>query len=392
MARKRILIPGVSSDAALGMIRQLVECGYEVIGADWQRLPLGLHSRHLRTVHPLPGLTDPGFGKNLVDLVRNARPDAFIPLGTATVAIASREAALLKNYTSFSIPEYDAYLAAFDKTRCSTECRKLGIPCPTAYSPEEAAGALKEGEEGVTLVVKPGTDMGMASGVEYVRHADRLQGIVSSCANRFGSVTIQEYIPGDASHMHTAVLLFDGHSELVAAFTTQKLRQWPTTGGITALSRSTDAYHLVEQVLPFFRKWQWKGAAEVEFKFDPRDGRYKVIEINPRFPAYLRFAMGCGLPLARLSAEISLADGGVAPLKYPSYAVGRKFVNPGLFLRTTLKEMRGSSNRFATLGKAVGSLSGTGQTFRGMLSDPLPVLGRLLLDLRNLRGHYRLRR
>jgi len=389
MTRKRILIPGVSSDAGLGMIRQLVESGYEVMGADWQRLPLGLHSRYLGDVRLLPKLTDGEFGKCLVDLVRTARPDAFVPLGTTTVAIACREAMLLKNYTSFAIPDFDAYMAAFDKTLCTGECRELGIPCPATYSLEEAVEILKEGREGTTLVVKPGTDAGMASGVEYVRHADRLRESVSSCMNRYGSVTVQEYVPGDAVHMHTAALLFDRQSELVAAFTTQKLRQWPTTGGVTALSRSTDAYHLVEQVLPFFRKWQWKGAAEVEFKYDARDGRYKVIEINPRFPAYLRFAMCCGLPLARLSAEIALADARIAPLQYPSYAVGRKFVNPGLFLRTTIEEMRGSSYRLSTLGKSMRNLSGTGQAFMGMLNDPLPVLGRLLLDLHNLRKHSR---
>jgi predicted ATP-grasp superfamily ATP-dependent carboligase len=368
------------------MIRQLVESGYDVIGAEWRRLPFGLHSRYLRTVHLLPAPTDSEFERSLVDLVRTVRPDAFLPLDTGTVAAACRHEQLLRTVTSFTIPVYDAYMAAYDKDLCNRECRELGIPCPAAYSLEEAAAILSGSRDRATLVVKPGTDAGMARGVAYVQNAEALRQSVLSCMTRFGSVTVQEYIPGDTSHMRTAVLLFDRHTELIAAFTTQKLRQWPPTGGVTALSRSTDEFQLVEQILPFFRKWRWKGAAEVEFKFDARDGNYKVIEINPRFPAYLRFAMACGLPFARLAAALALESGNVTPLPYPSYVVGRKFVNPGLFLRTTLADMHSTSVAASAFSRAIADLAGTGQAFAGMLKDPLPMMGRLLLDVLHLWG------
>jgi D-aspartate ligase len=386
MTRKRILVTGVSHDNCLGMIRQLVESGYDVIGSDWRKLPFSLRSRYLRTVHLLPEPTDNEFERSLVDLVRAVRPDAFLPLDTCTVAAACRHEQLLRNVTSFTIPTYDAYMAAFDKDLCNRECRELGIPCPAAYSPEEAAGILSESRGRATLVVKPGTDAGMARGVAYVQDADAFRQSVSSCMLRFGSVTVQEYIPGDSSHMRTAVLLLGRHSELLAAFTTQKLRQWPSTGGVTALSRSTDEFHLVEQALPFFQKWHWQGAAEVEFKFDARDRSYKVIEINPRFPAYLRFAMVCGLPLARLAAALALEDENITPLKYPSYAVGMKYVNPGLYLRTTLADMRTAATGASAFRRAITDLAGAGQVFTDMLKDPLPMMGRLLLDIRHLCG------
>lgn len=384
MNRKRILVPGVSSDAGAGMTRQLAESGYEVIGADWRRLPFGLRSRYLRTVYPLPEPSNAEFSRSLINLVRTVRPDAFLPLGTTTVACACREAALLKDVTTVTIPGHDAYTAACDKTFCTRECRELGIPCPTVYSPDEAARALAGDRSGITLVVKPGTDAGMARGVSYVTDAATLQQSISSCLRRFDSVTIQEYIPGDASHMHTAVLLFDRHSTLIAAFTTQKLRQWPATGGVTALSRSTDEYHLVEQILPFFNKWHWKGAAEVEFKFDARDGNYKVIEINPRFPAYLRFALTCGLPLARLTAALTLEEEKVTPLTYPSYTVGMKFVNPGLFLRTAIADTRTAVAGDSPMRRAIRDLAGSGPAFAEMLTDPMPFVGRLLHDIRKL--------
>jgi predicted ATP-grasp superfamily ATP-dependent carboligase len=184
--------------------------------------------------------------------------------------------------------------------------------------------------------------------------------------------------------MRTVVVLFDKGNELIAAFTTHKHRQWPTTGGVTAVSVSTAEFHLVEQILPFFRKWRWRGAAEVELKYDSRDGRYKVIEINPRFPAYLRFPNICGLPLVRLAATLALGEKNTTPLKFPSYTVGKKYLNPGLFLRTIWEDLRQAPDKTGALRRAVVDLDGAESAIAGMISDSLPLLGRFLLDVGQL--------
>ena len=384
MTGKRILVTSVSGDAALSVLRELAEAGHDLVGADWRKLPFGLHSRYLRGVHRLPAASDPGFDQSLMELVRAVRPDAFLPLGTQYVATARRQAAVLSGITRINLPSYEAFMAAYDHVFCNDECRQLGIPSPASYSPEEASRIVSDGRGKITLVVKPATDVGMARGVSYVRNQEALMQSVSSCAATFGGATIQEYIPGGASDMRTAIVLFDQSSELVAAFTTRKLRYWPTTGGLTALSVSTDEFHLVEQMLPFFRKWRWRGAAEVELKFDARDGAYKVIEINPRFPAYLRLPMICGLPLARLAVSLTMGNEVTSPVKFPSYTVGVKFLNPGLFLRTALAEMHAAPAKISALGKAIADLDRTAPVVSSMLSDPLPMVGRLLLDMRRL--------
>ena len=109
---------------------------------------------------------------------------------------------------------------------------------------------------------------------------------------------MEEFIPGGPDAMRTVVVLFDRRTRLVAHFTTRKLRQLPATGGMTTMSVSTDDRALVELVLPLFAAWRWEGPAEVELKIDARDGRAKLIEVNPRLPAYLAFAIRCGLQSA----------------------------------------------------------------------------------------------
>jgi D-aspartate ligase len=382
MTRKRILMTSVLTDPGLSVLHQLVESGYNVIGADWRSLPFGLRSRHLTALHRLPEPTHPDFDRCLVELVKTEQPDAFLPLlETNVIASVIRQAKEMYGLAAVNVPDSSSFAAVFDKVLCLAECRGLGIPCPEVYTWEEACRILAHGRGQAVLVVKPSTDIGMARGVAYVTDSDSLQQSILRCEQHFGGVMIQEFIPGDVSHMHTAVVLFSRNSELIAAFTMQKLRQWPSTGGMTALGVSTDEIHLVEKLLPFFNKWQWRGPAEIELKLDPRDGLFKVIEINPRFPAYLRFPMICRVNFGLLAASLTLNAKTIPPLKYPSYAIGIKYANPGLLLRAACSGLISASNGSYGLKKAFADLACMGPAIASMAEDPIPVMGRFLADI-----------
>jgi hypothetical protein len=197
--------------------------------------------------------------------------------------------------------------------------------------------------------------------------------------------------------MKTVMLLFDRDGAPAAAFTARKVRQWPQTGGATAVSRSTADAGLVDSVLPFFRAVGWRGAAEVELKHDARDGRDKVIEINPRFPGYARFPWHCGLDLPLLAARLALGD--AAPAVLPDYRTGETYVAPTLFARTVREDAR-TVGLVRSLRRAWADARGGGAIVRGMLADPLPLVVRMaaapageasaLGALRTLRGGDRL--
>jgi hypothetical protein len=225
-----------------------------------------------------------------------------------------------------------------------------------------------------TVVVKPREDIGGGQGVTYCRGPAGLDAAIETCRSA-GEPFLQEYIPGGVEAMRTVVVLFDHRSRLVARFTTRKLCQIPPTGGMTTMSVSTDEPELVELVMPFFEAWRWRGPAEVELKIDTRDGRAKVIEINPRLPSYVAFAVNCGLHLPRLCARVALGETPACP----SHAVGRTYVHPLLHLKARWEERRGFTSRVKALGQAIGearpALRGCGPD----LLDPAPRLGRILV-------------
>lgn len=375
MLSKTVLVTNTSRGPGLAAAKSLAAAGYRVESVDFRRLPFGLRSRHSRAHHLVAGRDQTAFEEDFLDLVRRVRPDAFLPLDTRFVYIAAKNLDRFPAATAVNVPSLDAFMTAYRKSACMAECRGLGIACPLEYSFDQALGVL-ENERDAMLVVKPDSDAGAAAGVRFVRDRESFLRAVGECTQQFGPTLIQQCIPGGAETMKTVLLLFSRESRLVAAFTTRKIRQWPETGGLTAVSRSTAEDSLVNQVLPFFEKLRWRGPAEVELKLDSRDGRHKVIEINPRFPGYLRFPCECGLDIPALAVRLALEGDVESGGAYPSYSTGTDYLNPGLFVRAVASGLR--RRGISELRHAFAELRGTGRVVLALLDDPLPQLGRVL--------------
>lgn len=356
-------------------MKALATAGYRVVTTDFARLPFGLRSRYTSAHYVVPGTDESVFESSLLDLVDRIRPDVLLPLGTRGTHAASRNRERVGAIAN--VPSLQAFLTAYDKRACIAECVTLGIPCPAVYAADEARRLLDR-ERGTLLVVKPDCDVGAARGVRYVSDRDALADAVRACDGLGCGALIQEYVPGGVDTMSTAILLFSRDSRLVAAFTTRKMRQWPETGGLTAESCSTADYQIVRQMLPFFEKWRWSGAAEVELKFDSRSGEHKVIEINPRFPGYLRFPLECGLDFATLAVRLALDGATVHAETFPAYTVGSRYVNPGLLLRTIVGQCRSGGVKARTCRDALREMTRAIPVMLGGLADPAPFLGRML--------------
>ena len=215
----------------------------------------------------------------------------------------------------------------------------------------------------------------------FCHDADELRRAWAVC-HRFGAPIVQELIPGDTQAMRTVVLLFDRRTQLVAHFTTRKLEQYPGSGGVTAMSVSTDEPTLVEAVLPFFETLRWQGPAEVELKVDARDGKAKVIEVNPRLPGYVAFPIACGLPLPRLAALVALGESPSAP----AYAVGQRYVQPMLVLKSLVQAWRAGEVTAGRLRRDFPALLTAPWVRWDDLVDPRPRLARALAEARGVDG------
>jgi hypothetical protein len=170
-------------------------------------------------------------------------------------------------------------------------------------------------------------------------------------------------------------VVFSRKSQLLSAFTTKKVRQWPASGGVTVVSRGTVDADLVKQVLPFFEHWKWCGPAEVELKTDSRTGQSKVMEINPRFPGYVRLLIESGLDLPdSITSNVPRRQSAV--IAFPPNWAGAEYREPVLALKTFLSEFRGGGQADGEFrAKLVDLLKATPTALR-VLQDPLPLVGK----------------
>lgn len=370
------LLTSGDREAGLAASRFLATSGYRVISITSRPFPPGTRSRYAAANYVLPEADPAQFEARMLELIETIRPDVFVPLGSAAAFIASKHRDRLKAVAGLNVPPMDAFMAAYDKDKCLAECRALGIPCPAEYSMGEAT-ALLERDPTATLVVKPARDVGSAKGVTYVHTRDELSTAVRECAGQFDTALIQEYVPGGVEAMKTIVMMYSQESTLVAAFTMRKRRQWPESGGRTAVSESTADERLLRQMQPFFEKWKWCGPAEVELKTDPATGEDKVIEINPRLPGYLRFLCDSGLGLPALASGAA-RHAHIDPLPFPSYPVGARYYNPMLVLQLLAASARTNRGFTAALTEMTHALPAAAI----LLTDPMPWLGKALAGFR----------
>lgn len=331
----KVLLTSAFRNAGMAAIRGLAKNGVEVIGADDRRLPFNCRSRYLQKVYIHPHVDDePAFLESLLTIVKRECPDVFFPIrGVHHVA---KHSAVFEPYTRILLPPFESYRVANDNQSTLETCRGLGIDCPRIFGEEAAETHLKRYSAG-TLIVKPRMDIGGGRGIYFVNSPKALYSAKKIVEEQYKRCVIQEYIPGGTRNMRTVNLLFDRKSQLIAFFTTRKIRQWPNRGGISALSISTSDNKLVEIVLPFFRKYGWKGLAEVELKIDDRDQKVKVIEINPRVWGYLGFPILCGVNFPFICCQAAM--GRTLPQnKIGCYRVGLKYLNPFAYAKAAFKE------------------------------------------------------
>jgi predicted ATP-grasp superfamily ATP-dependent carboligase len=269
---------------AVAAVRSLGRRGVRVVACETTALAPGLLSRYAwrRVVHPPLSLDRAGFLDALEDACRRFQPSTILAMEEETLLAILDERERFESL-GVRLPYASAgTIRRFsDKLWTLERARSLGIETPRTWlAPAEASGPL---------VVKPRRGSG-AYGVRYVNTAE---------AAREGEL-IQERLRGDGLGVS---LLYSEDARLVASFTHRRLREWPSTGGASTLRESAHAPEIEEQSRRLLESEGFVGPAMVEWKVDHRDGRPKLLEVNPRFWGSLALAIRAGVDFPWLLLE-----------------------------------------------------------------------------------------
>jgi len=326
-----------TNETGLAVARSLGRCGINVIGLDYKK-DLGFYSRYIQTLtcpHPLK--EEKQFIEHLASIAKTQKEKVVLFItGDEYLIAISRNRTILKKYILINISDENVIESIVDKYKQYKLVQGTKTPVPKTFFPRDLSDVLKIGRELVYPVfIKAhqvnswrsklkGTKKGYLA-----RNENELLDNFKSVFAANTSAIVQELIQGRDTNHFKFCCYVSKNNEVLAGFTLKKIRQYPIQFGVGSIVESIHYPELFEAGKQLFKNINYRGVGSAEFKLDERDGKLKLIEINPRYwqQNILAFKCGINLPL------IDYLDATGQKVDFqPAFTTGMKWLNINLDL------------------------------------------------------------
>lgn len=201
-----------------------------------------------------------------------------------------------------------------DKRTFAGLCQQLDVPHPPHYIVESDDDLSRVPfEELENCFFKPFNSREFAKKykVKGIRFNDRseAEALWADVSQTGIGVFIQEYVPGGADQHYFIDGFRDNDGEIRACFSRRRRRIYPVDFGNSSYCHQVP----IETVQPAWDALKkivdhvdYRGIFSGEFKFDHRDGTYRIIEINTRVWVYVEFASWCGVNVCEMAYNDAL--------------------------------------------------------------------------------------
>ena len=307
----------------------------------------------------------------------NLRNWVLLATRDETVAAFSRYRAELAEFFSVTTGEWDSVQWAWDKKKTYDLAEALDIPCPKTFN-LRSAEELPSLYPRLPLAIKPAVKENFfyATGAKAWRAdtPEQLQQFYEKAARQIKAeeILIQEIVPGDGTEQYS-YCAFVRNGRPHSTLTARRLRQHPREFGRAATYVETVAAPAIEELSErFLNAIRYHGLVEIEYKRDPRDGRYKLLDVNARAWGFHAIGSGCGVDFPWLLYADRLGIP-VEPVHAPPGVGWLRLLTD---IPTALSDMAHGS---LSLGTYFRSLRATRVESVFSWKDPLPFLGEVML-------------
>jgi len=301
-----------------------------------------------------------------------------------TAAFVAQNADALEEW--FTFPKVSPHLidSVCNKKNMYHLVSQLGIATPRATFPASRQDVLDFLETAAFPIMLKGID-----GNRLAKRSGQRMYIVASKSEllkRYDSVEdpedpnlmLQEYIPGNDEAVCVLNGYFNEFSDCTFAVTGRKLRQWPAYQGVTTLGicQKIEAIETITNAL--MKAIGYRGIVDIGYRYDVRDGSYKVLDINPRIGCTFRlFAGENSMDVAR-ALYLDLTG---QPVAAGPVHEGRKWVVEDLDMLSSLRYLLDGK---LTLTEWLKSFRGVEESAYFAADDPLPFLAMCVKRCREL--------
>ena len=256
------------------------------------------------------------FVETLINYAENKNSDKKILLiGTNDnyVKLIIENKSLLEKYYVFNYPDINIVNNLLIKEKFYSIYKDMGLDMPNTYiykcNQNDDINKIKKYFKEYPIIIKP------SDGVEYhhleetldkvykAKNEEELEKIILKIENAGykNNLIIQEFIPGDDSALFDSIFYVGKNKKAqIATFAQIGLQEHTPTGigNCTVLVNGFDENGYKEELIyklkGFLETIGYQGFCEFDMKYDSRDGKYKVLEINPRQSRSGYYVAACG--------------------------------------------------------------------------------------------------
>jgi D-aspartate ligase len=307
-----VLVLGIDHEVLpqnlVGIIRSLGRMGVPVYAVVKDRFTPGAVSRYLTGAFtwPKPGRDTQRLLEGMAIISeRLNRPAIVIPTDDFAAIFLAEQAATLQQWFLFPQPPPTLPRTLANKRELCLLCKRMGVACPEAVFPASIAEVREFVKHAAfPVVVKAAEGWLLPPGVRstsIARNPEQLYAIYRSAESPHGpNLIFQEYIApayGEDWFYHGYC---NGRSGCGVGFTGRKLRSYPPFAGSTTLGKAVVNQPLRQQAEALLQAVSYSGIVDLDYRFDKRDGQYKLVDFNPRIGAQFRlFEDDAGVDVAR---------------------------------------------------------------------------------------------
>jgi D-aspartate ligase len=364
----------------LGIIRSLGRHGVPTCIVDDEH-SIGRFSRYASHFVKLPSLRDGDITTDsLLGLAERLQLQGWVlyPTRDEHVAAFSRRRAELSKIFRVPTPDWKTVQWAWDKRNTYRLARELGIPTPRTltFSSPDQLGELDH--DNPPFAIKPAIKEHFIYATKAKAWCAKSHSELRQLFRRASELIcpneamIQEVIPGGGMQQYSYCAFF-ANGEAVGKMLARRCRQHPLEfGRASTYVESIDAPLVEEYSERLLRAIDYYGLVELEYKLDPRDSQFKLLDFNARTWGYHSLGSRTGVDFSYMlyADQIGLP---VDPCKVPAGVGWVRMTTdiPAAFMAWRAGELKSKDY--------IKSLKRCNVEAVYSLTDPLPGLAELLL-------------
>jgi predicted ATP-grasp superfamily ATP-dependent carboligase len=303
-------------------------------------------------------------------------PAVLLPTADELVTLVAENEATLAQWFKFVVPDAAVVATIVDKSRQYARASAAGISVPETRTPSSVAEVTALAQEvAYPILLKPRSDetrRAFGYKARPVHSADELIALYTAHAGPAVRFLVQELVPGPDDELYGYWAFWDGDGREHSWITRRKVRQYPLGFGTGACQESVAAPDVAAESRRLLAAFDYRGLVGVEWKRDSRDGRLRLMEINPRTVIGNQLAISSGIDLPWI-AYSWMAERATAPAPSHDFAVGVRWINEDLDPKAFRDLHR--AGRLSTIGW-IRSVLGTRSFAIWSWRDPRPFVHR----------------